>query len=187
MSNINQQRQLLTSMESAEYYTPSWYINKVKQLYNGVITLDPASCELAQNIVQAEKYYTKKDNGLSKIWFGDVFVNPPYCDEEGSRKALVPLWIDKAIDEYMNGNVNQMVILVNAKFGYNWFNYLVRKAKVVIAHTDRMAFITPKDMKPTKPSRQPQATAYFGHCSSDKFMACFGDLGYVLGKKHLND
>jgi hypothetical protein len=60
-----------------ESYTPAKYIESARQVL-GQIDLDPASNELAQQVVKAAQWYGEADNGLLKDWHGTVFLNPPY-------------------------------------------------------------------------------------------------------------
>ena len=48
------------------------------KLWSREIDLDPASCEMAQEVVKAKTYCTEQDDGLSMSWSGCVFLNPPY-------------------------------------------------------------------------------------------------------------
>lgn len=75
---------------SNEWYTPVGIIERVRSFYKGHIDLDPASCPLAQETVQAKQYFTKQDDGRSKLWHGNVWCNPPYGKQTASfvNKAL---------------------------------------------------------------------------------------------------
>lgn len=61
---------------SAERYTPTEFADAARKTL-GRIDLDPASCEPANDIVQAARYYTREEDGLSRIWGGRVFLNAP--------------------------------------------------------------------------------------------------------------
>jgi ParB family chromosome partitioning protein len=73
-----------------------------RQLLGG-IDLDPASCEAANEIIQAERYYTKADDGLKQPWRGKVFLNPP-----GGRGVVKAFW-SKLIEHYRAGEVTEAV------------------------------------------------------------------------------
>src|SRR5262245_16190742 len=102
---MSQPMRLLTSSETNEWYTPREIIERVKDVL-GSITFDPASDPIPQTWIQAEHYFTLADDGLTKDWFGHVFLNPPYGRGAGH-------WAAKLIDEYRAGRVEQAIMLVN--------------------------------------------------------------------------
>jgi hypothetical protein len=75
----------LHSAASAEHYTPPAYVEAARQAL-GAIDLDPASCKLADTIVQAGLFYTAEDEGQHEPWFGRVYVNPPGDGNKGVLK-----------------------------------------------------------------------------------------------------
>lgn len=95
----------LTSSNSDEHNTPSYLIEAAREVMGG-IDLDPMSNVLANDLVQASTIYTKKDDGLTKDWYGRVWLNPPF--------SLSKLAIPKLIESYENGKVTQAVLLVKS-------------------------------------------------------------------------
>ncbi len=66
------------SSKSNEHYTPPEVCELARAALGGEIDLDPASCEQANTIVRARRYFTRRDDGLSLPWTGEnVFLNPP--------------------------------------------------------------------------------------------------------------
>lgn len=65
----------------------------------GRIDLDPASCALANSRIRAARYYTAADNGLSKPWHGNVFLNPP----GDPRGRLVKAFWRRAVEHAAHG------------------------------------------------------------------------------------
>ena len=67
------------SKPTDENYTPEDLIGLVHAFY-GYPSLDPFSCELANQFVKAEKYFTKQDNAFYQDWRGypTIWMNPPY-------------------------------------------------------------------------------------------------------------
>lgn len=66
----------LASSASQEHYTPAWIIEKVHAVM-GQIDLDPCSTAEANEVVQARRFYTKEQDGLTQRWEGRLFINPP--------------------------------------------------------------------------------------------------------------
>lgn len=64
------------SSESNEHFTPMAIIEAAHELMGG-IDLDPASCEAANRLVLADRYYSLEDPGHAQQWGGRVFLNPP--------------------------------------------------------------------------------------------------------------
>jgi len=136
----------------------------------GSIDLDPASSEFANKIVQATMYYTKDTNGLDKAWFGNVWLNPPYCQ---------PL-----IFEFAEGVINrrnqfyQCIVLVNnateTKFG-----------QILLKHSNAVCFLKPgvkfldANGEPVNSPLQGQMCLYYGE-NRLAFNSVFSELGTVL-------
>lgn len=133
-----------------EWYTPSWLTSLCSELMGG-IDLDPASCEVANRTVGATCYYTKEDDGLSRDWFGNVFMNHPFgkpeqacvrsktdpsrflcnkkrCKERGYHmERYVPGnsdWINRFIEQYEADKFRRGVALTFASTSEDWFKPL---------------------------------------------------------------
>ena len=85
-----------------EHYTPKWLVDAARSAMGG-IDLDPASCELANQTVQAARFYSKVEDGLSRPWRGTVWLNPPFSNQRA--------WIEKGVAEFEAGNLEQIAIL----------------------------------------------------------------------------
>ena len=122
--------------KSNEWYTPARYIEAARAVMGG-IDLDPASCELANRTVRATRFYTAKENGLERPWFGNVWLNPPYGKTipyvskgrymgGGNTKdtSLQVMFVNKAIKEYKEKRIDQAILLVTANTTVAWFQPL---------------------------------------------------------------
>lgn len=109
---------------SNEWYTKSIYIEAAREVMGG-IDLDPASCEMANRVVQAPTYYTQQDNGLLKPWYGRIWLNPPYGRAKGSKdgKAIShqQAFAERLQLEYSIGNIEQAVLLSLGNPNSTWF------------------------------------------------------------------
>ena len=122
---------------NAEWHTPPLVIEKARLALGGAIDLDPASNREAQECVRAEKYFSKVDDGLTREWFGRVFLNPPYAQPD------IELFIDKLIGELAASRVTAAILLTNSFTGTKWFSRAARAATAVCFTTGRIRFIAP--------------------------------------------
>jgi hypothetical protein len=149
-----------------EWYTPSEFIEAARKAMGGIDT-DPASSDIAQEVVKAGTYYTAETNGLDKTWTGNVWMNPPYASD------LIGKFIDKLIEE--RSNYNQAIILVNNATETEWFNKIISIASAVCFPKSRVKFYMP-DGKTGAPL-QGQAVIYIGENRND-FLSAFSALGW---------
>jgi ParB family chromosome partitioning protein len=135
-----------------EWYTPKPIIEAARLVMGG-IDLDPASSQAANEVVQANKFFTREQNGLDRRWKGRVWMNPPYSQP----------WIDdfclKLEAEIGAGNVSQAISLTNNGTETHWGQVLLRGCAAVCFHDGRVKFWAPgKESVPL----QGQMITYFG-------------------------
>ena len=150
-----------------EWYTPSEYIEAARKAM-GSIDTDPASNDIANKVVKAEKYYTIETDGLSHDWHGNVWMNPPYSSD------LITKFIEKLKEQ--RGNYEQAIILVNNATETQWFYEIVKIASAVCFPKSRVKFYMP-DGKTGAPL-QGQAVLYVGD-NTEKFISAFGGIGWT--------
>lgn len=151
-----------------EWYTPEPFIVAAKEVM-GEIDLDPASSEIANQVVGAKQIYTVDDNGLEHEWEGRVWLNPPYAGE------LIPLFSLKIARDYSNDRVKEAIILVNNATETAWFNTLIEPASAVVFPKSRVKFYTPDGT--IGAPLQGQAIIYLGQ-NPDKFLQYFKPFGW---------
>ncbi len=160
------------SSESVEWYTPAKYLDAVRRVLGG-IELDPASCEKANRVVQASRFFTVDCDGLSQEWDSrSVFLNPPYGTRNG--KSNQGLWSQKLIVEFEAGRTKSAILLVNANTSEKWFKPLFNYS---ICFTDHRIRFTNTEAKkqPTKGN----AFIYFGS-SPERFVTEFSLFGTIV-------
>lgn len=150
-----------------EWYTPAEYIEAAREAM-GSIDTDPASNDIANKIVKAEKYYTIETNGLAHDWTGNVWMNPPYSSD------LISKFVEKLKEQ--RANYNQAIILVNNATETQWFYEIVKIASAVCFPKSRVKFYMP-DGKTGAPL-QGQAVLYVGN-NTEKFISAFGGIGWT--------
>jgi len=136
-----------------EWYTPPEIIESARKVM-GSIDLDPASCEIANERVMANKFYSIEESGLEKDWEGNVWMNPPYA------QPLIQQFADKIASEYDAGNVWQGIVLVNNATETKWFQSMAQTASAICLPLGRVKFLDPKG-NPGAPL-QGQVILYFG-------------------------
>lgn len=149
-----------------EWYTPKEFIEAAR-VAMGSIDLDPASNDIANEVVKAETYYTAETNGLDKEWTGNVWMNPPYASD------LIGKFVDKLIEQ--RKNYEQAIVLVNNATETEWFNKLISISSAVCFPKSRVKFYMP-DGKTGTPL-QGQAVLYVGK-NIEKFMNAFDGFGW---------
>lgn len=145
-------RALFTS-SNHEYYTPAWVLETIRRhilpLW-GIHTfdLDPASCQYAQQTVQATTWCGPDHpdpayrDGLAVPWHGYVWLNPPY----GSAMLR---WMTKLVEEYTRGVCNGALVLVPARLETRWFRLISKYMVGFYVFHKRLAFVTPTASAPT--------------------------------------
>lgn len=150
-----------------EWYTPAEYIEAARKAM-GSIDTDPASNDIANKVVKAEKYYTIETDGLAHDWHGNVWMNPPYSSD------LITKFIEKLKEQ--RENYEQAIILVNNATETQWFYEIVKIASAVCFPKSRVKFYMP-DGKTGAPL-QGQAVLYVGN-NTEKFISAFGGIGWT--------
>lgn len=70
---------------------------------------------------KCEKYYTKKEDGLSQQWHGNCWMNPPYGREIGK-------WMKKALEASKEGAL--VACLVPARTDTAWWHEYAMKGEI---------------------------------------------------------
>jgi hypothetical protein len=102
-----------------EYYTDPSIVESARRVLGG-IDLDPASSPIANKVVQAKKFFTIEDDGLTQNWSGRVWMNHPF------QKGVNKLWIQKLVKSFEAGDVEAAVCICYASTSEGWFQPLLR-------------------------------------------------------------
>lgn len=157
---------------SNDWYTPAVYVEAARATMGG-IDLDPASCELANTVVRASRYYDKETNGLMQNWYGRVWLNPPYGRSQ--RRSNQDIWSSQLIEQYSQGKIEQAVLLVNANFDTRWFQALWSYPICFVDH--RIDFWSPH--APSSSATHGSVFVYFG-THLERFASCFTPIGTII-------
>jgi len=150
-----------------EWATPRWIWKPLADALGG-FDLDPASGAESEPI--ASERYTVDDDGLSKVWHGDVWLNPPYS------RDLNPVWAKKAARQYFdNRRVDTLTVLVPAATDTGWFQDHYAEADFHTFIRGRVEFEGAGDNSATFAS----VICSFGTFPIE-YVAALGDAGFIV-------
>lgn len=155
-----------------EWGTPAYILDAARGALGGDFDTDPASNEKAQEFVRAGRFYTKEEDGLTKVWAGRVWLNPPY-----SRGACEQ-FIEQAINRWRSGYIVSACILVNNFTDTETGQMLLNKASAVCFLRGRVHFLDGEGER-SKAPRQGQMVVLLGNERIAAFREAFNLLGVV--------
>jgi len=152
-----------------EWYTPAIYIEAARAVLGG-FDLDPASSEVANRTVQADRIFTAQDDGLSREWpVGAIWCNPPYS------QPLMGQFATRLAKAAQDGS--QVIVLVNNATETAWFQTIAAECSAICFPKTRIRFLDPQG-NPGSPL-QGQAIIYSGP-NADRFQESFAIFGLVV-------
>jgi phage N-6-adenine-methyltransferase len=143
-----------------EYATPPWLWRKLARAVDG-FDLDPASG--AESTPIADTRFTREDDGLSKAWHGDVWLNPPFGDASSTGRGGREKWLTKARNEVNRDDVRTVTVLLPVDTSTSWFHKHVVEADTICFMDSRIEF----------EGEQAEET---GNTSFATYIAVFGDV-----------
>ncbi|MCH2057918.1 MAG: hypothetical protein MK214_15155 [Thalassotalea sp.] len=190
----NRSQQVNQTSFNVELYTPPEILAAARGVL-GVIDLDPASSEVANQRVKANHIFTKDDDGLAQQWFGNVWMNHPWgaretaCKKNCKKKVCKArgyhllkdfpgnaAWINKLVHEYQIQSVHQALCITYASTGEGWFKPL--KNFPICFLDGRTSFYTPEGEKLNQNTKG-CAVTYLGS-NVEAFIKHFSELGGVM-------
>ena len=123
---------------SDEYYTPRRFLDLGRFWVGGGFDLDPASTELANRLVRAERWLGKEHDGTDPAWWQDarkVWCNPPF-----SRAAA----FSARMTEHQAQNRDaRSVLLTNAVTESAWWQDAATSTSACLLVRARPVFLDP--------------------------------------------
>lgn len=109
--------ELMFSSKDMTWETPQDIFDKLNKEFN--FNLDV--CALPET-AKCKDYYTPEIDGLKQKWNGICWMNPPYGRQLG-------VWIKKAYEESLNGNVVVCLIPSRTDTKY-WHDYCMKASEI---------------------------------------------------------
>lgn len=164
-----------------QWYTPAQYIEMVREILD-TIDLDPASCAEANQIVQANRFFTKEQDGLKQSWDAEnIFLNPPYS-------KMLP-WVEKLLFELSIQPKLQAILLANVCTDTKWFEAISEASEFIGVSIcfvrGRIKFHSPSRIEthntPKNSPKKPSMFVCFGNPDSRRvFKYTFDQIGQVV-------
>ena len=120
-------------------YTDSWTTPlDFFKLLNDEFSFDLDPCATPEN-AKCKAFYTEYDDGLTQMWWGRVFVNPPY--------SRITEWLVKCWNAACN-EAKIVVALVPSKTDTAWWHDLAMRADEIRFVRGRLRFGGSKENAP---------------------------------------
>ena len=135
----------IVSYSENDFISPPELVAVTAAFFGGSIDLDPASSESANSIIQADRFFTWKENGLNQPWKADsVFLYPPKSTLNGAeqpkdtrlfrknlrfKKSAQRVWLELAYNKWLRNEFGQgilfltsseVALLVTQKIGFDF-------------------------------------------------------------------
>ncbi len=117
-------------VQDFDFVSPPDVIGTTAAFFNGRIDLDPASSELANGVVCANRFYEPKDDGLRQPWKADhIYLYPPrdclraadqpvdlalYRKRRTFRKSAQRVWLEEAMAKYRRQEFNEAIVFLTS-------------------------------------------------------------------------
>ena len=173
-TDIKQLGYVITKRDSDSWYTPEKYIQKIKNVFDNRIDLDPFSSIEANRIIQSSMIYTVEDDGLSKEWNAtNIFCNPPYS------KGMMQLCVNKIIEQY--NDEKNIILLCNASTDTKWFHQIMNISDMMCLTLGRISFYN-VDGKNVSGNTKGQCFFLLSNDENvqNKFIIEFEDVGKII-------
>lgn len=169
-------RQSIT--EKKDWGTPLKYVQAVKEVFDGVIHLDPCSNDFS--IVHAKnEYKLPHQNGLGQSWnFPTIYVNPPY-GRDAERGTSIKVWLEKCSKANEIHNSEILALIPVAVNTVHWKKYVFPKARAVCFLYDTRLKFLENGFDIGKGAPMACAMVYWGN-NYEKFFNVFIEFGAVI-------
>lgn len=167
--------------QSTHWCTPLKYVDAVKSVFEGRISLDPCSNQFS--IVHADKeYFLPETDGLSESWnFPTIYVNPPYGSDR-KHGTTIKNWIAKCEKAFREHGAEVLALIPVATNTRHWKDYIWGKATAIcFLYDTRLRFLV-EGKDEGKGAPMACAMVYWGD-NLDLFLEVFKEHGAVVEVK----
>jgi hypothetical protein len=169
--------------QSVNWCTPPKYVEAVKEVFGGVIELDP--CSNQWSIVKAKnEWCLPASDGLAKDWnYRTIYVNPPYGADR-KRNTTIKNWLSKCAQAGDRFDAEVLALVPVAANTSHWKEYIWGKATAVCFLYDTRLKFLENGKGATKGAPMACAMIYWGK-DYQKFFEVFLQFGAVVDLREL--
>ena len=169
--------------QNQDWGTPQKYADAVREVFGGIIHLDPCSneCSLVHALVE---YCLPYHNGFSESWdFPTIYVNPPYGIDYEHRTTIKD-WLRKCEEASRIFGSEVLALVPVATNTGHWKKYVYGKATgICFLYDTRLRFLV-NGQDSGKGAPMSCAMIYWGRCFN-KFSDVFMPFGAVVNIENL--
>lgn len=171
--------------KSKDWCTPRKYVDAVKEVFGGEISLDP--CSNNHSIVGAKvEYVLPQKNGLSESWeFSTIYVNPPYGRDK-EKGTSIKNWLERCALAHEKYNSEVIALVPVATNTGHWKRSIYGRAKAICFLFDTRLKFLENGNNGGKGAPMSCAAVYWGK-NYNKFYDTFIKHGAVVDVSHLKN
>lgn len=127
--------------DNKNWGTPQKYVDAVKKVFNGIISLDP--CSNIHSIVKARiEYMLPKHDGLKESWnYPTIYVNPPYGNTK-EHGTTIKHWLAKCAHAHHVYQSEVLALIPVATNTGHWKHSVFTKATgICFLYDTRLKFL----------------------------------------------
>ena len=170
---------------SHHWCTPPKYVAAVREMFDGVIELDPCSNQMS--IVHAKReFLLPQEDGLKETWnYKTIYINPPYgADRE--RHTSIKDWLKKCAEAHEIFNSEILALIPVATNTSHWKKYIFGKAAAIcFLYDTRLKFLIAGSLE-NKGAPMACCMVYWGPYI-EKFSMIFSKFGAVADIRSMKD
>jgi hypothetical protein len=115
---------------AVDFVSPSDVVGAAAAFFGGSINLDPASSDNANTVVNADRYYTIKENGITQNWKAkSIYLYPPrdfldhldqpknnklFSKQTKFKKSAQRVWLELAIHKYRKQEYEEGLVFLTS-------------------------------------------------------------------------
>lgn len=169
--------------QSVNWCTPQKYVDAVKKVFRGTVSLDP--CSNKWSIVKAQTAYHLPDrDGLRESWdYPTIYVNPPYGSDK-ERRTTIKRWLYKCAYAHKHHGSEVLALVPVATNTSHWKEYVWGRATAVcFLYDTRLRFLV-EGKDEGKGAPMACAMVYWNK-NVENFLDVFNEFGAVVDLRPL--